>query len=99
MRSINRIENRRFGIKSNVTANRQRRLLGIPDVARAAGGVRTDAKRRMIVSDAETQTIGASQEWFLTPQLEWGKEIFPAKNLKSRFSKIPFKVKISPAVT
>src|ERR1051325_770320 len=99
MRSINRIENRRFGIKSNVTANRQRRLLGIPDVARAAGGVRADAKRRMIVSDAETQTIGGAQKLVLIHQFESGVEIIPVQKFQSRFCHITVQVKNFAAVT
>src|SRR6185503_13951554 len=99
MRSINRVENRRLRIERNIAANRQRRLVRIPDIARAAGSVSADTKRRMMVRNTQTQPISRTQKLVFVGQFEPRVEIVSIEKLQSGFCHISVQVKNFPAVT
>src|SRR5215216_4537518 len=99
MRSINRVENRRFRIERNIAADRQRRLVRIPDIARAAGSVSADAKRRMMVRNTQTQPISRTQKLVFICQFESRVEIVSIEKLQSGFCHISVQVKNISTVT
>src|SRR6185369_306630 len=92
MRTVNRIQNRRLRIERDVTADGERSLFRIPNIACAADCVSSDAKRRMMVSDAETDTVSLAQQLVFVRQFESRIEIIPVEKLHRGFCPITFQV-------
>src|SRR6185369_1119309 len=92
MRTVNRIQNRRLRIERDVTADGERSLFRIPNIACAADCVSSDAKRRMMVSDAETDTVSLAQQLVFVRQFESRIEIIPVEKLHRGFCHITIQV-------
>src|SRR6185369_2470746 len=99
IRTVNRIQQRWLGIERQIAADSKRRLFSVPNIARAAERVSSDAKLRMIVNNSKTDAVSRAEELILVRQFKARVQVVPVQKLQCGFCHISIQVKNFAVVT